>query len=71
VKAANLQRGTERYNHVLNNGAVKQILADVERRKQLLAEAKRLSDKALAAKWGVHPRTIWKVSARASWIHVA
>lgn len=70
MKATNPQRGEQRYNAKLTAADVRLIRELVAERRRLLNEAKRLSDKEIARKFEVHPGVIWKVSARASWIHV-
>lgn len=70
ARANNPSRGVDHYNAKLNDDKAAQILALVERRSRLLAEAAKLSDAKIAAKFGVHKNTVWKVYARASWVHV-
>jgi DNA-binding transcriptional regulator YhcF (GntR family) len=42
----------------------------VAERERLLAEARKLTDREIAAKFEVHPNTVWKVCKRDSWVHV-
>lgn len=65
------KRGAELPQAKLTEGDVRAILAARDERvrlRQLIAD--QLSNDALAARYGVHPRTIEKVLDRATWVHV-
>ncbi len=62
--------GVDHWNAKLTEDDVRLIRALVEERAMHLAEARKLTDAAIAEKFEVHPNTIWKVY-RTSWTHVA
>lgn len=67
----NVARGESHYKAVLTDADVVLIREAVNERRRLLDEASRLSDRALAEKFGVHKNTIWKVAHGPGWAHVA
>jgi hypothetical protein len=66
----NPQRGSARWNAKLTDDDVRLIRELVAERERLLTEARKLTDEAIAAKFEVHPHTVWKVTKRDSWAHV-
>ena len=70
ARAKNPSRGEEHYHATLTADDVRLIRAAVAERARLIAEARKLSDRALAEKFECHPHTIWKVSSREGWAHV-
>ena len=70
MRAINPQRGSDRWNAKLTDDDVRLMRELVAERERLLAEARKLSDKEIAAKFEVHPNTVWKVCKRDSWSHV-
>ena len=65
-----VKRGSELPHAKLDESTVREILAAVAERDRLRAEAAKLSNKALAAKHGVHQRTIDRITSGENWTHV-
>lgn len=65
-----VKRGSALPHAKLDESTVREILAAVAKRERLRAEAAKLSNKALAAKHGVHERTIDRITAGENWTHV-
>lgn len=65
-----VKRGVDLPHAKLDEEDIRLIFAAVEERKRLRDEANRLSNKALAEKFGVHVRTIDKVTAYETWTHI-
>ena len=63
-------RGEQLPQSKLNDDDVRLIHEAVELRNKLRAEASQLSNKSLAEKFGVHYRTIDRITALESWTHV-
>lgn len=61
--AKNPPRGENHYACKLTDDDVRLVRECVALRKHHLAEAKKLSDAALASKFEVHRRTIYKISS--------
>jgi hypothetical protein len=66
----NYSRGEERWNAALTDSDVRLIHEAVKERERLRAQARRLSNAALAEYFGVHLRTVEKVVQHESWVHV-
>lgn len=69
--AINPQRGRNRWNAKLSDEDVTLIRALIAERERLLAEARKLTDKKIADKFGVHRNTIWKAAKYESWKHAS
>lgn len=65
-----VKRGSQLAWAKLDESIVKQILADVEYRKELDELRADYTNAALAAKYGVHVRTLEKAICGESWSHV-
>ena len=63
-------RGSQHYRAVLDESDVALIRQAVAERERLRAEARLLSNAALADKFGVHIRTIDRITAGENWSHV-
>lgn len=70
VRAGRIIRGTDHPLSKLTEDDVRLILAAVEERERLRAEANRLSNKSLAEKMGVSLRTIDRITQARGWTHV-
>jgi len=68
--AINPVRGTDHPLSKLTDDDVRLIRECVAERERLREEARRLSNEALAEKFGVHHRTIERVTQCRGWIHV-
>lgn len=64
-------RGSDLPQAKLNDDDVRLIRAAVRERDRLKREASELSNYALARKFGVHTRTVEKITQGESWAHVA
>lgn len=65
-----VKRGSDLPHAKLSEDDAAYILRCVERRERLRKEAATLSNRALAERFGVHHRTIDKLTAGYSWTHV-
>lgn len=65
-----VKRGEALPQSKLDNDDVRLILLAVKERDRLRAEASLLSNSALAEKFGVHIRSIDRVTAGYSWTHI-
>jgi hypothetical protein len=65
-----VKRGEELPQSKLDDADINLIRAAVKERKRLRSEASELSNTSLARKFGVHRRTIEKVTQGFSWVHV-
>lgn len=65
-----VKRGSELPQSKLTEADVALIQALVQERRKALELAKSLSNARIAEKFGVHPRTIDRISAGESWGHV-
>ena len=65
-----VKRGEELPHSKLTNDDIKLIHQAVEHRNELRKQASQLSNRSLAEKFGVHYRTIDKVTAGYSWTHL-
>ena len=63
-------RDSQHYRAVLDESDVALIRQAVAERERLRAEARLLSNAALADKFGVHIRTIDRITAGENWSHV-
>jgi DNA-directed RNA polymerase specialized sigma24 family protein len=70
AKARNQIRGSQHPLARLDESSVSEILALVERRNQLKRALHALTNDAIAARFGVHSRTIEKIIHGESWAHV-
>jgi hypothetical protein len=68
--AINPVRGTDHPLSKLNDDDIRLIRECVAERERLRQEANRLSNEALAEKFGVHHRTIERITGRRGWIHI-
>ena len=68
--AKNPKRGESHYKAILTKDDVRLIRQCAEERARLINEARKLSNKKLAEKFGVHKRTIDKIAGYRGWIHV-
>lgn len=66
-----VKRGSELPHAKLTEDDVRLILALVAERDELRRRAKQLTNREIAKKFGVHRRTVDKISAGETWIHVA
>jgi len=64
------KRGSELKQSKLDESDVRLILDLVEERECLKAKAKRLTNKKIAEKFGVHFRTIDRITQNIGWTHV-
>ncbi len=65
-----VKRGSELPHAKLNEVLVRRILKTVQRRDQLKKRLAKLTNDAIAKKYGVHRRTIDRITAGENWIHV-
>jgi hypothetical protein len=65
-----IKRGEKHHLAKLTNDDIRLIRKCAEERERLIQEARKLSNKKLAEKFGVHHRTIDKVAGYRGWIHV-
>lgn len=65
-----VKRGEGLPHSKLNDEDVRKIRALIDHRADLLRQAKELSNRKLASKFGVHYRTIDRISAGETWGHV-
>lgn len=70
TNAAKVKRGAALPQSKLTDDDVRLIRGLVERRNQLIQEARTLTNARIAEKFDVHQRTIDRVTSRAGWIHV-
>lgn len=68
--AINPVRGTDHPLSKLTDDDVRLIRECVAERERLREEARRLSNEALAEKFGVHHRTIERITQYRGWIHI-
>jgi len=66
----NAVRGTDLPQAKLNEDDVILIRALVMERNRLISEARKLTDKKISEKFGIHPNTVWKLTKYGSWKHV-
>lgn len=66
----NPARGEELPQAKLTKEDIRLIWQCVAERERLREEARRLSNKALAEKFGVHYRTIERITQRWGWVHI-
>lgn len=66
--AKNPVHGDKHHNAKLTADDVRLIRELVEERARLLAEARKLSERAIAEKFGISRGTVWKVANREAWI---
>ena len=66
----NPPRGSLHYRAKFNESEVRMILELIEHREKLKAECLELTNRKLADKFEVHPRTIEKIAQGRSWTHV-
>ena len=64
------KRGTDLPQSRLTDDDVRTIRALIEHRADLLRQAKQLTNKRIADKYGVHFRTIDRISSGETWGHV-
>ena len=65
-----VKRGSQLTQSKLDEDDIRIIRSAVEHREQLKAEAKALSNSSLADKFGVHVRTIDRITSGFGWTHV-
>lgn len=65
-----VRRGSELPWAKLDEHAVRTIRAEIRRREELRLELRGLTNAALATRYGVHERTIDRISAGEGWCHV-
>lgn len=68
--AKNPVRGEKHHLSKLTDDDIKLLLACKAERDRLLEEAKKLTNKQLAAKFDIHERTVERVFYRGGWAHV-
>lgn len=66
----NTVRGERHYRAKLTEEDVRLILELKAERDRLIAEAKKITTKRLADKFGVHEKTVQRVFYRGGWAHV-
>lgn len=65
-----VKRGSQLPHAKLDEEKVAEILATIERRESLKSELRSISNAAIAKRYGVHYRTIDRISAGENWGHV-
>lgn len=65
-----VKRGSALPHAKLNETKVAEILATIERREAIKKELRTLTNTNLAKRYGVHNRTIDRISASETWGHV-
>lgn len=70
AKAKKIMRGSGHYRAKLTEDDVRLILELKAERDRLIAEAKKITTKRLADKFGVHEKTVQRVFYRGGWGHV-
>ncbi len=66
----NAVRGSQHYNAKLTESDIELIRALIEHREELKKSASELTNAKIAEKFGVHQRTIERVTQGFGWVHV-